>query len=696
MLYNKFKLAMSQSLGGPRETRLMLVLSAATFSAFPPMAGYLDHPLHIAGLQDWLNNACTQSSLPLLGAACSHIETLSTVFGKAVRAAMLAGALYATYQLTRVCLTSLRKEHALGSKMTIDSSDPPAHPPGTSGLLYGYSTDDGSPVFFSDEEIVKHGLLVGQTGVGKSVLGKSLMFQQIQRGGGLLFLDGKLDEDNIQDIYEYAVYCGRGHDFRVINPGQPSKSNTYNPILFGDAQEIAARIISLIPETTTSAGSDFYKQSAALALTCFVSALQEQTTEQIAEWKALCEKHNHAPGYIDHTRVMGRAYNFLDLALLTMNEGLLNALMDQVTQSAPKSLTRKNLSIFLEQYSRDQVVDGQASKLNIDLKRLKETLGGIGARMHSFGSGNFGPVLNSYNPEVRMYEAIKNNLIVYIALPTMGKDVAAQALGKIAIADLRTSISWLQMNKQDRPKIPFLAFLDEMNSYATESLAVMFEQSRSARVALLPAIQTDSGLTNISEDFKERILANTELKVFFRLSSQETALAASELIGETRRVTATSTVGLGESASAQALDLGPNKSLGASENESIGEREEVVPLIHQDEIKALQPGECLLLRSPRVWCVKVPKIDLSPEIKKAIGPLRIHHGRNHVKVGLAFDAMHHVDTYIEQARKARVRTKKKTDEPAGNNANSKTPPPKGKAPVDAEDVDVAMPDLSME
>ena len=687
MMYRKLQLALSEPLGGPRETRLMLAISLGVFSAFPPFAGLLDHPLHFAVIEDWLNATCANTASPLLGTACHHVETLATGFSKALRGILLGSALYASFELTRVTQKSLRREQVLPSQTKIESSDPPENKPGTPGLLFGYTTDDGSPVFISDEDLVRHGIMIGQTGVGKSVLGKSLMFQQIQRGGGLLFVDGKLDADNIQDIYEYCVYCGRAADFRVVNPGQPEKSNTYNAILFGDPDEIASRIISLIPDTTTSAGADFYKQTASLALTCFISALQEQTEEQVKEWIAICHKNNYPPGYIDYGRVKGKAYNFLDLALLTMNEGVLNSLMEHVNASSENSLTRKNLSIFLEQYSRDQVSDGESTKLNIDLKRLKETLGGIGARMHAFGSGNFGHVLNSYNPEVKMYDAIKNNSVVYVALPTMGKDVAAQNLGKIVIADLRTSISWLQMNKQDRPKIPFLAFLDEMSSYSTETLATMFEQSRSARVALLPAIQTDSGLTNISEDFKERILANTELKIFFRLSSQETALAASELIGETRRVTETTSIGLGESASAQALEIGPNKSLGASENESIGEREEVVPLIHQDEIKSLEKGECVLVRSPRVWCVKVPMVELSPEIKAAIGPLRIHHGRNHLKNGATFNAIGNVDQYIAQAQKARVRQKKKTDPSA--------PKASGAAPSHVTDLgdDIPLPEM---
>lgn len=427
----------------------------------------------------------------------------------------------------------------------------------------------GSPLVFSDDDLCRHGIIVGQTGMGKSVFAKTLMFQQIQRGGGVLFVDGKLDEDNIQDIYEYAVLCGRGNDMLVVNPGQPEKSNTYNPILFGDPDEVASRIISLIPSTNVSAGSDYYRQSANLALVCFVSALQVETQEQRDAWVKECKDKNHPPGYIDRTRVKGNAYNFLDLALLTMNEGVLTLLLKNVENSAPDSLTRKNLSMFLEQYAKENVTDSTLGNIQIDLKRLKETLGGIGARMHQFGSGNFGPVLNSYSPEVKMYEAIRDNKIVYVALPTMGKDLAAQNLGKIVVSDLRTAISWLQMNKQDRPKIPFLAVLDEASSYSNESWTILFEQARSARVSLWPAVQTDSGLSNISEDFKERIMANTEIKVFFRLSSQDTALTASELIGETKRVLSSSSVGVGESASAQAMELGPNKSLSASESAAI-------------------------------------------------------------------------------------------------------------------------------
>jgi hypothetical protein len=616
----------NEPLGGNIETLYMLMVAAGLMSAFPPMSQWIDD---------------TASSVRL-----------------ATRLGLMAAGAFGSYKLAYSTLKKQRREFALHSSFNIESSDPLKYDSKTSGLIFGYTTDTGSPLFVSDEDLCRHGLIEGQTGVGKTVLGKLLMFQQIQRGGGLLFVDGKLDEDNIQDIYEFAVYCGRGNDFLVVNPGNPAKSNTYNPILFGDPDEVAARIISLIPNTASSAGADYYKQSANLALVCFISALQEESPAQVEAWIKESKGKGFPEGHVDNNRVKGRAYNFLDLALLTMNEGVLNNLMQTVQHNSPDSLTRKNLTIFLEQYAKENSADAEVGIVQIDLKRLKETLGGIGARMHQFGSGNFGPVLNSYAPEVRIYDAIRDNKIVYVALPTMGKDVAAQNLGKIVIADLRTAISWLQLNKADRPKIPFLVFMDEMSSYSTETLAVMFEQARSARVALFPAIQTDSGLSNISEDFKERIFANTELKVFFKISSDETALAASELIGATKRILESNSAGTGISASAQALDLGPNKSMSDSANSSKGESENEEPLVSKDAIKALEIGECVVLRSPRVWNIRIPVIELDSETKKAIGPLRINHGKSYVKQSESFNAIGNVDAFIRDAQKRRVKPKK--------------------------------------
>lgn len=633
-----FPLTLYQSrIGGAKDTWCLLFIMSAIASGLPPMSYFID-------------------SLPW-----------SLLFS--LRISLFLGAIYAAYILGYESLSEARREFVLPSTCNTESSDPVTEAFDKPGLLFAYTTDTGEPLYISDEDLCRHLLVVGQTGVGKTILLKTLMFQQIQRGGGMLFIDGKLDSDNIRDMYEFASYCGRANDFLVVNPGQPDLSNTYNPILFGDPDEVAARIISLIPSTASAAGADHYKQSANLALVCFISALQEETEAQKQKWFEQCRKKGLPDDYIDRSRIKGKAYNFLDLSLLTMNEGVLDQLMRSVNDADKNSLTRKNLSIFLDQYAKENSMDAREGNIQVDLKRLKETLGGIGMRMHQFGSGNFGPVLNSYTPEVVMYDAIRDGKIVYVALPTMGKNEAAQNLGKIVISDLKTAISWLQLNKEDRPKIPFLAFMDEMSSYAVESLSVMFEQARSARISLMPAIQTDSGLSNISEDFKERILANTETKIYFKLSSQATALTGAEMIGMTKRVAKSESSGQSDSVSAQALQVGPNKNASSGQTQTDGEREQEEYLVSADQLKGLDIGECIVLRGRRVWNVRVPFIGLSEEIREAIGGLRINHGRKETRHSSTnFDAIGNVDRYLAEAQQKRVR-KKKDDPSQGGGQN---------------------------
>lgn len=597
---------MGAQIGGHRDALALTTMIGAALSTIPP-----------------ISHALTAVPTPLYSAVKIGI---AAAFGGAFA--------YLLYRATR----GHRLQPVLQGSAKVESSDPLCEEFSEPGFLLGYTTDDGSPLYVPDALFMEHSMITGMTGQGKTVYGKFLMYQQIQRGGGLLFIDGKLDEDNIQDLYEFACFCGRKQDFLVINPGQPEKSNTYNPILYGDADEVASRILSLIPDTGGSAGADHYKQSANQALTAFVGGLKEA----------------------------GLDYNFLSLSLLTMNEPALEELMRLIKNSADDSPARKNLAMFLDQYSKDNITDGKIDNLNIDLKKMKDVLGGIGSRMHQFGTGNFGKVLNSFNPEVKIYDAIRDNKIIYAALPTMGKDVAAQNLGKMIVSDLRTAISWLQLNKQDRPKVPFLAFMDELSSYATDSLSVMFEQARSARVCLMPAIQTDSGLSRVTEDFKERIVSNTAVKVFFKLASQDTALAASELIDYTKRVAKTETSSSSESTSGQALQIGPNKSASDSLGSSSGDREQEEYFVKPSQLKDLEKGECIVLIGQRVWNIRVPYLYFKPEIRKSIGPLQISHVRKakalppgKTKVNQNFDPMKKIDLYLEQSKAGRVNKKKK-------------------------------------
>jgi intracellular multiplication protein IcmO len=551
------------------------------------------------------------------------------------------------------------KSHfVLKNTVGIQSSLPPAISEETQRLLFGYSTDTGKPLYLSDDAQTRHCLILGQSGVGKTVAASLLMAQQIQRGGGLLFIDGKLDVDNINSIYQQCVWAGRAQDFYVINPGDPANSNTYNPIADGDPDEVSSRILSMIPSTESNAGSDFYKQSAFEALVVIIGAIQK----------------------------CGMKYDFYDLAVLMNSAKALEELLEMLRGKYPKSNEFRNFLIFLDRYRIPSNDSRNPLAGQVDIKRLKETLGGIAGRLFTFGTGNFGQILNDYNPDVNLYESITSSKIVYVALPTMGKDIAATNFGKMILGDFKTCISWLQADRAARPKIPHMAFFDEAASYFAESMAVVFEQARSANIFLMPAIQSDSGFSAISPDFSERVISNTTTKFFFRLGTTQSAEMAAELIGMTRVGVASTSESYGASSSAQYVQVSPQKTSSDTESDGVSEKEEEQYLVSPDKLKSMNIGEAVLtFEGNKIYNLVVPLIKLDKQGAANIGPLRLNFRRRtnvpRIKQGLDMMSQAHayIQTPMSQAKSAVIKAEKDEKKNAGK-AHS-APKPVEEAPM---------------
>ncbi|MBG6083015.1 type IV secretory system conjugative DNA transfer family protein [Rubrivivax gelatinosus] len=521
----------------------------------------------------------------------------STAFVETAGRASLALAGMGAYHLTRRVLRSWEDSNILQSKIDVRSAADLVKP---DGLLLGYRTDTGEPVYLPDEDLMRHGLIGGQSGVGKTVLGKLITFQQIMRGGGMAFLDGKLSAEDMLTVYQYAVLAGREQDLLILNPGNPELSHSYSPILFGDPDEVSARVLSLIPATENNPGADHYRQSANQGITTLVAALQEA----------------------------GLAFNFIDLTILLMNHKAVAELETRLKRTKGGAAATKMLSLFLEQY-KGGGKPGSGLENMVDIKRMKETFGGVGGRLFQFGSGKFGQVLNSYDPEINLFEAIRQNKIIYVALPTMGKNEAASSMGKMFLGDLRTAISWVQALPEDqKPKIPFIAFMDELGSYAVASLARPFEQARSARIALVPAFQTQANLEVVSPEFAEMVTGNTWTKIFFKTGTQKTAEAMAELIGKHIAVTRSMTQTTSDNESSPVLAVAPEGGQGNASGLSQAEKEEEKYKVSPDDLKALGKGECIVLYGgDSVFNIRVPKIDVDEDVAREIGPIRINHKR---------------------------------------------------------------------
>jgi len=554
----------------------------------------------------------------LFGAAMLATPTIGATIGQPAIAAALGlsagGAAWAAYRW----IEATKNKHIFDAKFYINSAEPPFPYNGerrSDGVLLGYCVDNGKPLFVTYEELMRHVFILGQSGVGKTVLGEFIMAQHIMNGGGLMMIDGKMDSKNLEAIYRYCKWAGREDDLYVINPGDPDMSNTYNPILTGDPDEVSARNLLLIPSTENSPGADHFKQEANQGITTLVAALQKA----------------------------GMAYTFIDISILLMSS---KALM-HLESIVPDSEEKTNYSIFLDKFRR---VDKEGNS-TIDTKRLKETFGGIGGRMFTFGTGKFGKVTNHTSPDISLFDGMIQKKIIYIALPTMGKDTAAQNFGRMAVGDLRTAISWMQALPDDqKPWPPFYGFFDEAGSYVNNSWSRMFEQARSARVILNPAVQTLANFDAISPELQEMVIGNTLTKVFFKVGTQDSAERVGDLIGLEERPVIGLSDSSGSGASAVSNDM--SFSSGLSDSASIGfsERSSEEYKVSPDQLKALGRGEAIVTYGgSEVFHIKIPLLSTTEELNEELGPVRLNkHRRKWVR---SIDLFKKADQFISAGKK---------------------------------------------
>ena len=81
-------------------------------------------------------------------------------------------------------------------------------------------------------------------------------------GGGAIIVDGKGDKDIYTDVYNTCVHCNREDDFYVMNFNVPRESNTMNPLLSGDTDEI----IDVIGNMLETGGDNAFWAGRALSM----------------------------------------------------------------------------------------------------------------------------------------------------------------------------------------------------------------------------------------------------------------------------------------------------------------------------------------------------------------------------------------------------------------------------------------------
>ena len=548
----------------------------------------------------------TLAVLGIAGAIAAFAMPSGPLFSTTALFGAMAAAGAGTAWLTWRTIQPLRERFTLPTTCRLRSDPPPVEAFSTSGLLLGYTTDTGDPFFMPDWNLFRHLWIIGMSGMGKTVAGSLLMFQQIQRGGGLLFVDGKLDYDNINAIYQFAAWCGRAHEVKILNPGDPTLSNTYSPVFLGDAFEVTSRIMALVPEDP---GSDYYRGEATDAVITIVGAIL----------------------------AMGRRFTIEDLVILLNNSRALEQLEALLATAAAKDKDGKNLALqpallklrlWLDRFRVPQDPTGRNPLSGkVDIEKIKKNMGGVSSKIAAFSSGDFGRVFNTYTPEIRLDDEIMNGGIVYVALPTMSKEEAAYPFAKMLVGDVKTVCAWLQKDPKKRPKVPFMCFLDEARSYITQAWGVFFEQARSAGLFLMPAFQTVP--QNSEEaDVVDRVVGNATSKLFFRIGTPTTAEAVAEHIGKVKVAQRSLSQTASRGRSVNTVQVDPGAIAADNSGQAEGARESEEYLVSPKTLTGLDIGEAIMLYEGRsVMDLRIPRVEIDPGFVRRMGAARINHRR---------------------------------------------------------------------
>jgi conjugal transfer pilus assembly protein TraD len=330
-------------------------------------------------------------------------------------------------------------------------------------VFLGKSMKSRQPLYLSYEMRKMHSHVVGSTGSGKteSII-LPLFAQDIGQGRGALIMDAKGDRETLDKIRYQVKKAGREKDFLFFSLAYPEKSNTYNPLLRGNATELKDKIISANVWT-----EEFYKKKSEETLLLLVKALKEQND----------------------------ALTFRKLYELLSNEQKLMSLFKGLKDGHVKEA----IYVILSNY---RVFQKDLSGLTADLGMISES--------------EFADILTSEKPEIDLLDAYLNKKIVYFQLNAQGYEETARRFGRIILQDLKTISNYIQAYLEEEKRDFFPVFIDEFSNFAYEQFIEFLNKARGAHLAILIAHQSLGDLEKAGNHFVKQVLENCNIKVVMR------------------------------------------------------------------------------------------------------------------------------------------------------------------------------------
>jgi hypothetical protein len=374
--------------------------------------------------------------------------------------------------------------------------------------LLGYNVHK-EPWLWPDAVRIKHGVIVGGTGAGKSTFLENIIAQDLTRCFGarkmpMIIFDGKGDREFLDRLLPHIAAAGRLQDLRILDPTHPTESCRYNPFYSLD---------------------DAYQEHVNFIFRSF--GLREDIFK------------GHQEAYLsDLVRVLqytGKLFNVYDVLVMSLDEDILQ---EQIKAAKARIATLTGLSTQ-KRLNFEMSVKMLLRSLQ-DRERV-EKIQGLLNELLSFLEDELSVVTGAYQDLLTLDDVLENDLILFVSLNSNRNQRAVEALGKILLQNIQLMVGkrYSQATAAKSKDEPMLSvILDEFAPFAYPGFTQVLQTARGARVSFLFSFQSLPQLQRVSQAFADEVSSAPGTKMIMNVSEENTAqwfLKASARIATKRR-----------------------------------------------------------------------------------------------------------------------------------------------------------------
>lgn len=414
---------------------------------------------------------------------------------------------------------------------------------GATGVYFGMD-ENGLPIHLNDSEMTTHGVIFGRTGAGKTTAIFNIVRQQIRRGGGYIFIDGKSENPTWAQFYDMMLENNREDEMFLLSfrASVEASSNSWNFLMSGRSGQIGEMLSELALPGDAGQNQIFVDRAKQLLYSLLsVATYFRDVKKQIITFQdlinllkpdcmlAILKPSREEAEENEKTRPYGKYWvpnDYTEVGMSTTAKDMVRNFAENIGVSPDGEVSEQQEKLFKDQHSFAAM---QFGPIFGDL------------------TNTYGPIFNTAVGDIDISDMVANNRCMYVLLPALEKSrQSLQGLGKMVLSGVKQAAAatlgnitegyrnsqMVRERRKKRARPPFLVIADEYGSYAIKGFSDVLRQARSLGIGVILSIQEKASLEKAGKEESLRILGNTVFKMFLKIEDTETAKYAIDRAGK--------------------------------------------------------------------------------------------------------------------------------------------------------------------